>query len=395
MKNYISLTITLGLTIFAMLFGASNSMFPLKTGISSGNHIIIGLCGFLITGALIPFTGLLAMILFNGDFKSFFYRLGKIPGIAFILACMLIIGPLLGMPRIMAFSYEMLRPFLGNHVSLPVFTLLFSIITFICCYKKSSIIDLIGKLLSPLILLSLLAIFIMGMLTREIPIFINASMVDTFTENFMLGYNTLDLLGTIFFGYMVLSILKVSDLQMSDKRMFNMMLVSSLIGILLLCVVYIGLGLLALWHGNEFSNLELGKLFINLILKIVGKNGAFLMSATVFLACLTTIIALASVTSEYLRTEIAHQKISYLSSLLIVLTLSGLLTQFELGAILKYSAPFIYILYPSLITLTLCSIGYKLYNFKMVKIPVLTVFLISSFYYGPQILKNVQHIHVN
>ena len=392
MKKYINLIVTTGLSIFAMLFGASNLMFPLKAGIISGNKLIIGLSGFLTSGALIPFAGLVAMMLFDGDYKAFFYRLGKIPGAALIFACMLIIGPLLVMPRIIAFSYEMIRPFIGCYVSLKLFTLAFSLITFLCCYKKNSIIDLIGKILSPIILLSLFIIFFIGVMTRQVPIENLSSNLEVFKENFLLGYHTLDLLGTIFFGYIVLSILKTNEKEYSKNTLANILLLSSILGISLLSIVYIGLGYFASWHGQEFANLDLGKIFINLVLKVIGSCGALLISITVFLACLTTIIALASVASEYVRKELADKKISYVSALLIILAISAILAQFELGTILKYSAPFIYILYPALITLTLCNIAYKLFGFKPVKIPVLIAFLISSVYYVPDIIKNVHEI---
>lgn len=375
-----------------MLFGASNLMYPLKAGIISGDKLLIGLSGFLISAALIPFTGLIAMVLFDGDYRAFFYRLGKIPGSAIIFACMLIIGPLLGMPRIIAFSYEMFRPFIGNSVSLKIFTAIFCLITFACCYKKNSIIDLIGKYLSPLILICLLVIFGLGMWMNQSPIASTLSSLEIFKEDFLLGYITLDLLGTIFFGYIILSILHKTEKECSKKKLLYIMIFSSIIGIALLGIVYLGLGLLAMWHGQEFAHLDLGKLFINLVLKIIGSKGALLISATVFLACLTTIIALASVSSEYLRNEIANKKISYITALIIVLVLAGILAQFELGSILQFSAPFIYILYPVLITLTLCNIAYKLFDFKPVKIPVLIVFLISSVYYVPDIIKNVHEI---
>jgi len=395
MKKYLSLIITTGLTIFAMLFGSSNLMFPLKLGIISGSQLLVGLAGFLSSGTLIPFAGLIAIMFFDGDYKAFFYRLGKIPGSLLVFACMLILGPLLVMPRNISFSYEIIRPFIENYVSLKIFTVLFCLIAFICCYKKNSIIDVIGKLLSPLILASLCVIFGIGMWSREAPVAFVASNLEVFKENFLLGYHTLDLIGTIFFGYIVLSILKNTEKEYSKRTLVHAMLLASLIAVSLLIIVYAGLGYLAAWHGQEFGNLEVGKIFIHLVLKIVGSSGALLISATVLLACLTTIIALASVSTDYIRTELTDKKISYVFILIGVLVVAGILAQFKLGSLLKYSAPFIYILYPGLITLTFCNLGYKLFNFKPVKIPVLLVFLLSTTYYGSDIVKNVQEITQN
>jgi len=395
MKKYLSLIITTGLTIFAMLFGSSNLILPLKLGVIHGSQLLIGLCGFLSSGTLLPFAGLIAVMLFNGDYKAFFYRLGKIPGSMFIFACMLILGPLLVMPRNISFSYEIIRPFIENYVSLKTFTALFCLITFICCYKKNSIIDLIGKILSPLILIALCVILGIGMWSGKAPVITYASNIQVFKENFLLGYQTLDLIGTIFFGYIILAVLKSNEKEYSTRQLIRAMLLSSSIAITLLIIVYMGLGYLAAWHGQEFANLEVGKIFINLVIKIVGSSGALLISSTVFLACLTTIIALASVVTEYIRTEIADKKISYVTTLIAVLSLAGILAQFELGSILKYSAPFIYVLYPALITLTFCNLGHKLFNFKPVKIPVLVVFLLSAAYYGSDIVRTIQEITPN
>jgi LIVCS family branched-chain amino acid:cation transporter len=41
--------ISTGLAIFSMFFGAGNLMYPIIVGISSGQYMIAGLFGFLIT----------------------------------------------------------------------------------------------------------------------------------------------------------------------------------------------------------------------------------------------------------------------------------------------------------------------------------------------------------
>src|SRR3990167_2819934 len=101
---------TIGLAIFSMLFGAGNIIYPIKCGVLTGSQNIFGISGFILTGVVLPIVGLVAMILFNGNYKLFFNRLGKIPGAMAILYCMLIIGPLLAMPRCITVPFEMLKP---------------------------------------------------------------------------------------------------------------------------------------------------------------------------------------------------------------------------------------------------------------------------------------------
>jgi LIVCS family branched-chain amino acid:cation transporter len=75
-KNLLSLS----LAIFCLLFGAGNLIYPLAVGRSAGGHTIFGMIGFFITAIFLPLAGLISMILFNGNYKDFFYRLGNTPG---------------------------------------------------------------------------------------------------------------------------------------------------------------------------------------------------------------------------------------------------------------------------------------------------------------------------
>jgi len=158
-KLFQSDILAIGLAIFSMFFGAGNLMYPIKVGINSGSKIFFGMSGFLITSIILPLLGLVAMILFEGNYKNFFGRLGKIPGTFLLTSCILIIGPLIGIPRIVTLSYTMMSPFIPN-MSLYLFTLLFLGFTFICTYKESKIVNLLGKYISPALLISLLIIIV-------------------------------------------------------------------------------------------------------------------------------------------------------------------------------------------------------------------------------------------
>ena len=394
MKNFLkSTTVTTGLAIFAMLFGAGNLIYPLKVGVLSGTQTGLGLLAFIISGVLLPLTGLIGMVFFDGDYRAFFYRMGKIPGILLIFFCMLTLGPLLVMPRIVDLTYELMRPFIGQTIGILPFSIFFATLTFICCYKKNAIINLLGKILSPLKLLSLFTIIFIGLWTRNPAIASKTSTWQTFTTNFLRGYGTLDLVGTIFFAYIILSILKKTTGDSTDqKALAKTMLLGGLIGGALLAIVYIGMGYLGAFHGQSINPcLDEGKTFIATMLNILGTHGALFISLTVLVACLSTMIALASVVSEYLKNDIFQRKINYTLSLAIVLIVTTCMAQFELGPLLQYSEPLIFIGYPVLIVLTFCNIAYKLWGFKPVKLPVLIIFIASIFLYGPTFIALIKH----
>ena len=65
---------SVGLAMFAMLFGAGNVVFPLIVGRDVGDKLWLGLAGFVITAVLVPLLGLISVMLADGDYKKF---LGK------------------------------------------------------------------------------------------------------------------------------------------------------------------------------------------------------------------------------------------------------------------------------------------------------------------------------
>jgi LIVCS family branched-chain amino acid:cation transporter len=398
-KFFESVTIKTGLAIFAMLFGAGNLIFPCSIGILSGNLTHVGLFGFLLSGVLIPIAGFVGMVFFDGNYHSFFERIGVWPGRFFVFICMLIIGPLLVMPRIITFSYETMRPFIGNYVPLFIFSTVFLIIVFICSFKKNSILDLIGKILSPIKLFFLILIIIVGFLNRNTPEISTQSVWQVFSSNLLLGYNTLDLLGAIFFAYIIISMLKNTNdnvQPLNGKKLTKITLISSLIGGSLLAIIYIGMGYVGAWHGQGLEVIgDEGKMFIHTLLRILGSQGvlikgALIISLTVFFACLTTIISLASVVTEYIHNDVSNKKISYIPGLITVIVITWCISQFELGTILQFSKPLMYITYPVLIVLTLCNIAYKLWGFSYIKTPVLATLVISLAWFGPDYIKLIK-----
>ncbi len=395
MKRFFNaITITTGLAIFSMLFGAGNLMFPLSVGLVSKDNNFWAMLGFLITGVCLPVLGLVGIILFDGDAEAFFGRLGKIPGLAMYSICVLIIGPIIAMPRIVGLSYDMVSPFFPalNYTVVPLLNLLpnpelfiFSVaflgFTFLATVKESGIIDLLGYVISPLLLLSLGIIIIKGlMIAGPIPLS-QESGVTLFWENLKFGYQTLDVLGGIFFSSIIIHILKKKLPGESLETLATTGLIAGVIGATLLGIVYFGLSYLGVFHGIGLENVHPGILFSKISFRILGIQGALIVATAVLMACFSTIIALSAVFTEYLQFEVFKEKRSYVSCLLLTLLFTLIPSNFGLGKILEFSIPLIMIIYPAVIILTLCNILYKLYDFKSVRIPVMITLLASFLNY--------------
>lgn len=390
-----STIVSVGLAIFSMLFGAGNLMYPIKVGMSSGSYTVFGMIGFLLTSVFLPILGLISMILFDGDYHAFFTRLGKCSGEILLGICMLIIGPAVVIPRIVTLSHLMTAPFLPfsflqeiTHTSSFVFSLLFLGITFIATYRENKIIDLLGKIISPLLLASLCVIIVKGFFTAEVVVASDITIFDAVKTNFLRGYETLDLLGAIFFASIVISILK-STLEgqgdsetLSRKDLALIGCKSGIIGVLLLSIVYMGMAILGMYHGHGLSHLNEGELFSRISFIILGSHGAFIIGTAVFMACFSTSIALSAVFAEYVQQTLSGNRISYAKALALSLGASIPLSIFGLKQVLALTGgAIIYIGYPVLIALTICNLLYKIYGFKPIRIPVFATFLIACIAY--------------
>lgn len=374
------------LVIFAMLFGAGNLIFPLKVGLLSGDKTMWGLAGFIATGVLLPLLGLLTIIAFDGDYNTFFGRVGKIPGALLIFFCMMTLGPLIVMPRIIGLSYEMLSPFLPT-IPMWLFAAMFLVLVFAVTYKPRRLLDIIGKFLSPLKVASLVLIITIGLLTSGVRVPTSFSDWSLFATGINYGYKTLDLLGTIFFGSIIVKLLSMSsEFKSNIKERIKTAGLAGIGAAMLLALVYIGMGYLAAFHGIGLENVNEGQLFSHITFRILGTYGAALIGFTVFLACFTTTVALTAVVTEYVQTNLLRNTCSYTSVLTSILATTFIPASLGLTAILQFSGPIIEAMYPVIIVVSVCNALYKVCDFKMIKIPVLISFIfviikaISSFF---------------
>jgi LIVCS family branched-chain amino acid:cation transporter len=376
--------ITVGLAIFSMLFGAGNLMYPLDVGMHAGVNTFVGMVGFIMTAICLPLAGLIAMILFDGNYEEFFNRLGSRMGSFIIFLCMIIIGPIIAIPRIVTLSHTMIAPFLPFSILKTVtpqssflFALGFLGVTFLATFRENRIVDLLGKVISPLLLISLLIIIAKGIFTANVPIASSVALWDAFKVNFIRGYETLDLLGGIFFSSIVIHILKNTEggkVGFNRNRLALIGFKAGLLGVSLLGLVYSGMSILSMYHGHGL--IGSGSLFRELAFRVLGGHGAFIIGTAVLMACLSTSIALAAVVGEYFQVTVFNRKVSYISSLIILLMLCIPLSTYGLDYVRQLTGgPLVYIGYPAIIMLTFCNIAYKLFDFKPVKIPVALTFI--------------------
>lgn len=366
-------------------------MLPLAVGMSSGTLNTYGIIGFLLTAVLLPLVGITAMVLYNGNYEQFFKRLGDRTGETITFVCLLIIGPVIAMPRIVTLSHTMISPFMpaflqdyNSFGAALMFALLFLGLTFLLTYRESKIVDILGYVVSPLLLVSLSFIIIKGMICAHDPMLPTQNACSVFFTNLLRGYETLDLLGALFFSSIVLIILR-SNPANKNKTEAQLALTGfqgGLIGISLLAIIYVGMSILGVYYGHGFENLNSGELFREISMRILGNHGALVIATAVLMACLSTAIALAAVVAEYVQHTLFKKRISYINALLITLASCIPISTAGLGYVLKLTGGAItFVGYPTLIVLTLANAAHKLFGVNMVRIPVYLTFVTTLFLY--------------
>jgi branched-chain amino acid:cation transporter, LIVCS family len=367
-----------------MFFGAGNVVFPLGLGQYAQDHNFYAILGLLITAVGVPFAGLIAMTLFNGDYKKFFERIGVVPG--FIVAAIILglIGPFGAIPRCIVLSFATVKSYLPEAFGLTWFSLLSCVIIYIFAIKRSSIVDILGYVLTPILLGSLVIIIVKGLFDSPSMETSGYSKFPVFLKGIKEGYQTMDLLAAFFFSSVVIACLR-KDIDTTDsknyKRVIILTLKASVIGAFLLSAIYIGFSYVAAYYSPALDGIPQGELPGVIAVEVLGPYAALIAQVAVILACLTTVIALAAVFAEFIHKDLAQDRIGYGASLLITLAISFLFSTLNFEGIANFLLPILQICYPALIVLCIVNILYKLYHFTWVKAPVFITFAITLVLY--------------
>ncbi|AFU18154.1 branched-chain amino acid carrier protein [Actinobacillus suis H91-0380] len=348
-------TFVVGFMLFAIFFGAGNLIFPPKLGFESGADFWIATIGFVITGVGLPLLGIIVSASYKGGYKAALQRIHPWFSLLFLVAIYLTIGPFFAIPRTAATAYEMaILPFLGEQtpISLLLFTLIYFALAIWIGLNPSKMVERIGSILTPLLLIAILALVISGIaLLSNNPSSANV-MEAPMVNGILAGYNTMDALASVAFSVIVINAIKNKGFS-NEKALSKQTAMAGVIAAILLALIYLSIG----WIGNKLpisaevvadlatKKQDLGTYILNVAAtQAFGDLGRTLLGAIVSLACLTTAIGLIVSVSEYFN-EI-FPKISY-KTYAIICTLIGFgLANQGLSAVISKSIPVLLVLYP-------------------------------------------------
>lgn len=342
----------IGFALFSMFFGAGNLIFPPFIGMTSGSSWLTSFLGFVIADVGIILLSINAVAK-AGSFQNVVFKAGKRFGVSLEIIMMLCLGPILVIPRTAATTFEMSIIPITSSLNSVVFSIIFFGLTFILTIKPTKVMDIIGKFLTPVLLIALALLIGKGVL-QPLGKLNNINSDGLFINGLTQGYQTMDALGIGGVTALIMSSF-ISKGYKDKKENISMTLKSAIIAGIGLILVYGGLAYLGATVSTVYDkSISQTALLVNITNSLLGRNGIIILGVIVAFACLTTAIGLTSVTAKYFE-DVSNKKIKYSHLVTIICLFSAVASNLGVDKIISIAAPILTVIYPVSILLVFMS----------------------------------------
>ncbi|MEE4001183.1 branched-chain amino acid transport system II carrier protein [Tenacibaculum sp. FZY0031] len=343
-----------GFALFSMFFGAGNLILPPFLGKNAGSLWFWVTIGFFITAVFIPMIGILA----HAKLQGTMYDFGKKVSPTFSLIYCFIVYTIciaLPAPRTASVTHEMaIAPYFSNSSSLVTSTVYFGLV-FIFTMNRSKVLNLLGKFLTPLIILILLAIIFVGFFTAPdtiTPTILKAPFVDGLLE----GYQTFDAIASIVVGgVLVISMNFNTNTTFEEKK--ELITKAGFIAGIGLLIIYAGLIYNGVLFSSTFSeSANRTEILNSLSNQTLGNIGSVFLSVLVALACFTTAVGIITGTADYFKGINNNSQKVFTITAIISCLLGIAVGQFDVKYIINIALPALMFIYPITIVLIVLNV---------------------------------------
>ena len=335
--------------LFSLFFGAGNLILPPLLGFNSGNQWLIVTIGFCLSAVLIPILGILAHAKLQGTLMDFGKKIS--PSFSLIYAFFIYaIAIALPSPRTASVTHEMaIQPFWDIS---PWFTSSFYFgLVFVFAMNRSKILVILGKILTPAIILILL--FVIGITIFSFPFdFGSTAIASPFANGILEGYQTFDAIGAVVVGGVLIISINLRHTGASYKDKKTLIRSAGWLAGLALALIYLGLILSgALVHSVFDADTTRTALLSGLAINSLGNVGNLFLSILVGVACF-----IVTGTADFVRSRFNDSQIAYNITAVIGSVLGVLMGQFNVGYIIAVALPSLMFIYPITIILILLNV---------------------------------------
>ena len=353
MKKKLLDTIIIGFALFAIFFGAGNLIFPPYLGVTAGENWGITTLAFLISDPLLSIIAVMVVAALGGSALNVGRRVHPLFASALAAICVLLIGPIFAVPRTGASTHEIFVQSYFPSAPQWITSLVFFGIVLWITYQENSVMDAIGKYLTPILLIILFLIFV-GAVLQPNASFAATDRTGLFAQGFKEGYQTMDVLGApLLAGVVMKDITRRGYLNKKDQ--FRMMFGVGIVAFILLALVYSTLA----YSGASMSTVidstaQRAAMLTTIVKNLLGSWGQLAMGLAVCFACLTTAIGLTTTCGQYFE-EVSKGKISYKKTILVTVAVEFIISLVGVDSLINLAVPVLTFIFPIMIALILFS----------------------------------------
>ncbi len=372
--NYTKQTYLVAFALFSLFFGAGNLILPPFLGYNAGSSWAWVAIGFALSGVVIPILAIYGYARLQGTLLDFAKKVS--PRFALVYAIIVyVICVSLPSPRTASVAYQIaIAPYFdisSLRVSIVYFTLVL-----LFALNRTHILSLIGKFLTPLIILILLLIITLGFFADPAPMG-STIFENTFTNGILEGYQTFDALGGVVVGgVIVISLTLQGKYNYQEKK--RMIARSGSIAGIGLFLIYSGLIALGAYYSSDLQITERTELLKILSKNTLGSYGTAFLGVLVALACFTTAVGIVTGTADFVKGIAKNTPWAYTVTSAIGCLIGVLVGQFDVGFIINVALPALMFIYPmTIVLIILNSIPTRLASALIFKAVTITTFVFS------------------
>jgi LIVCS family branched-chain amino acid:cation transporter len=330
-------------------------VFPLYVGLIAGEHLILAMSGLLVTSVALPLISLFAIVQFRGQQDNYFQRVGVWGGRALLLISLFLLGPFLVVPRTITVAHSAISETLVP-VDAWIFGLIYCFLVLLLAFNARTMLQVISKVFTPLMLILMTALFAAGLLepSQPLPSQLKGS---AFVFGLEEGYFTLDAIAALIFGQFVYMQLRRQEQALPHDAYKRHVFLAALLAGFLLSAVYIAMAFSIWMHSTpEMLATDQKQALLILVTKqILPASWSGLAGVIIAAACLTTATALSKIFADYLHHFARHKHLPLSETICLILSLLIAFAMSLIGfeGLMKVFIPVILVVYPVFILLAL------------------------------------------
>lgn len=357
-KSFTKDCLIVGFAVFAMFFGAGNLIFPAGIGAAAGTQWPVALFATVLACIIMPLLGLFVAAKTGTGYEGICEPVGHWFYTLTFAFCVIFISATANLPRTAATTYEMsIAPFFPQ-IPIQATVIVYFLIVLFLVFDPNNIVDRIGKYLTPLLLVLMVAIIIKGFIT-PVGTVAETGQTNVFGSAFVELYMTGDLFSGLMFSEIIVSAVLAKGYQ-KGRELNRAVIWASVVAGAAFFIIYGGLLVIGANSSPAFeAGMDRTALLTGITQKLLGSIGGAALAISVALACLSTAAALVSVGADFF-TNMFRNKLPYKVWVVIFCVVGSAIGSMGVENIISFAGPVFLAIYPSGIVLTIVGLMGKL-----------------------------------